>query len=65
MKIDGARLEETYLSYADVSSLAVEFLDDTLLHNCCQGEVVGKLVEAGILTEEMIREYVAELEDSE
>lgn len=47
----------------EVNNLVVCLIEDTILHNCWQSEVVGKLIEAGIITHEQILEYVAESGD--
>lgn len=57
---NGFQIYDT-LEPKEAYQLAVEFLEDTLLDNCRQSEeVVGKLIEAGIITHEQILEYVAE-----
>jgi len=56
---NGCQIYDT-LEPKEAYQLAVEFLEDTLLYNCWQSEIVGKLIEAGVITHEMILEYVAE-----
>lgn len=60
---EGATIQTDWLSEKEVGDLAVSFLEDTLLDNCWQSEVVGKLIEAGVITHEQILEYVAESGD--
>lgn len=59
----GATIQTDWLSEKEVYDLAVSFLEDTFLDNCWQSEVVGKLIEAGIITHEQILEYVEESGD--
>lgn len=49
----------------EVKNLVVSLVEDTILYKCYPCEVVGKLIEAGIITHEQILEYVAESGDEE
>lgn len=59
VECDNVKLNEE-MSKKEASELAVSFLEDTLLENCWQSEVIGKLIEARIITHEQILEYVEE-----
>jgi len=59
VECDNVKLNEE-MSKKEASELAVSFLEDTLLDNCWQSEVIGKLIEVGIITHEQILEYVEE-----
>lgn len=55
-------LEEDSFTEKEAHALAISFLEDTVLDKCWQSEIVAKLVEAGVISHEMILEYVAESE---
>jgi len=48
------------LAREEAENLVVGLVEDILLDDCWKSEVIGKLIEAGIITHEQILEYVEE-----
>ena len=57
---DGGMVSEDWLAQEEVHSLAVEFLEDTVLKGVTRGGVVSRLIEVGVLDKELLVEYLEE-----
>ena len=57
---EGGMVSEDWLAQEEVDSLAVEFLEDTVLKGVTRGGVVSRLIEVGVLDKELLVEYLEE-----
>lgn len=57
---EGGMVSEDWLTQEEVDSLAVEFLEDTVLNGITRGEVVSRLIEVGVIDKELLVEYLEE-----
>lgn len=58
-----AKIIEDWLTQSDVDSMAVDFLDNTVLHNVWRNEVIQRLVDLNVIDIDMMREYLEDLEE--
>lgn len=63
--VDNARVEEDWLSQEEVDSLALSFIEDTVLHDVCRDGVIERLIGIGLIDLEMIMDYAKEIEDGD
>lgn len=57
---EGGMVSEDWLTQEEVDSLAVEFLEDTVLNGVTREGVVSRLIEVGVLDKELLVEHLEE-----
>lgn len=57
---EGGMVSEDWLTQEEVDSLAVDFLEDTVLNGVTREGVVSRLIEVGVLDKELLVEYLEE-----
>ena len=58
VKTDNATISEENLSYEEAVNLAIGFLEDTVLLRATRVDIIDRLIEADVLDEEMIAEWM-------
>ena len=57
---EGGIVSEDWLTQEEVDSLAVDFLEDTVLNGVTRDGVVSRLIEVGVIDKELLVEYLEE-----
>lgn len=57
---EGGMVSEDWLDQEEVNSLAVDFLEDTVLNGVTRDGVVSRLIEVGVIDKELLVEYLEE-----
>jgi len=57
---EGGMVSEDWLTQEEVDSLAVDFLEDTVLNGLTRERVVSRLIEVGVIDKELLVEYLEE-----
>jgi len=57
---EGGMVSEDWLTQEEVDSLAVDFLEDTVLNGLTRDGVVSRLIEVGVIDKELLVEYLEE-----
>lgn len=57
---EGGMVSEDWLTQEEVDSLAVDFLEDTVLNGVTREGIVSRLIEVGVLDKELLVDYLEE-----
>lgn len=63
VSVNGCTLSEDNLTQEEVSGIAIDFIENTVLLGCWRSEVIQKLIDQKLFDVEMMKDYIEDLEN--